>query len=213
MEKILNFFKHPITISFIILTLLTGGIYLALKYAPTESNGESAPYTERFWGREDSKIVVTIYSDLQCSFCKQFNEQAEPQLKEKYSNDIKFVYKHFPLGIHEFAQEAAEATEAAGEQGKFWEFKDLLFSRQSESNTWTRVKLTEYAKELGLDSAKFKSRLDTNYFKKAVETTTDEAVNKKIGGTPTVFINDKQITLTTDYFDSVEKEILALKGN
>lgn len=104
------------------------------------------------------------------------------------------VFRHFPLSsIHDKAATAAEATEAAAAQGKFWEMHDLLFERQRE---WGAVPAAEvgdlfadYAKELGLDVAQFSNDLETGKYRDLVDQSYQEAVSLGIGGTPTLFIN------------------------
>jgi len=103
---------------------------------------------------------------------------------------VRIVFKHLPLGFHQYAFEAAEASLAAGAQGKFWEYHDLLFQNQRKL---TRPDLEAYAGQLGLDVAKFKKALDTDQFKAQVER--DKAAAQKIGvrGTPNAFINGYNI--------------------
>ncbi|MBS3055775.1 MAG: thioredoxin domain-containing protein [Candidatus Aenigmarchaeota archaeon] len=83
-------------------------------------------------GNSSSNVVVVEFSDFQCPFCKR----AEPTIKKilsDYGDKIKFVYMDFPLTqIHRFADRAANAARCANEQGKFWEYHDILFDRQSE---------------------------------------------------------------------------------
>jgi protein-disulfide isomerase len=103
---------------------------------------------------------------------------------------VRIVFKHLPLDFHPYAFEAAEASLAAGAQGKFWEYHDLLFQNQRKL---TRPDLEAYATQLGLDLVKFKQALDTDQFKAQVER--DKGVAKKLGvrGTPNAFINGYNI--------------------
>ena len=84
-------------------------------------------------GNPNAKVAVIEYSDFECPFCRRMFSETLPKLKENFikSGEVKFVYRHFPLrSIHEDAQKAAEASECAGEQGKFWEYHDIIFQRQ-----------------------------------------------------------------------------------
>lgn len=78
-------------------------------------------------GKASAKITLVEYSDLECPFCKQFHKTME-QVIQAYPNDVKWVYRHMPLdSLHSKARTEANATECAGEQGKFWEFTDSIF--------------------------------------------------------------------------------------
>ena len=82
--------------------------------------------TDHVRGPENAKLTIIEYSDLECPFCARFHPTME-QLVEEYPNDIRWVYRHFPLRIHPGAGPKAHAAECAGEQGRFWEFTDALF--------------------------------------------------------------------------------------
>lgn len=117
-------------------------------------------------------------------------------LEEAYEGNLRIVYRHFPLtSIHDKAFAAAEATEAAGAQGKFWEMHDLLFQRQSE---WSRLSTTQfletlsgYAEELGLDTARFEQDMESHAYAEKVQKGYDEAVSIGLPGTPTIFVNGR----------------------
>jgi protein-disulfide isomerase len=192
MEKLVNFLKNPIFITLIIITIGTVGLYFLVKDGK-EKTYPDAPYVERFWGKADAKVVVEEHGDFLCPFCLQFNQGGEAGLKENYLDQIKFVYKHFP--IHNGASRAAQAAEAAGDQGKFWEYHDLLFSKQTaEGASWDSNKFTEYAKELGLDTTKFKAELVGGKYEKIVTDSETEARNRSIPGTPYIEVNGKRVT-------------------
>lgn len=116
------------------------------------------------------------------------------QLIDKYGEDFRFVYRHFPLnGIHPNAQITAEAAEAAGAQGGFWEMHDLLFERQEE---WADVPTGEmvdllagYAEELGLDAEQLRSDLENGVYTEQVSQAENDALAAQLSGTPTVVIN------------------------
>jgi protein-disulfide isomerase len=102
---------------------------------------------------------------------------------------ISVVFKHFPLGNHDKAQLAAEASMAAHAQGKFWEYHDILFQNQKALE---RYQLESYAQRLSLDMAKFKASLDEGVYTERVKE--DMAVCQKAGvrGTPTIFVNGRK---------------------
>ena len=102
---------------------------------------------------------------------------------------VSIVFKHFPLGFHDKAQLASEASMAAHNQGKFWEYHDLLFANQKALE---RFQLESYAQQLGLDMAKFKTSLDEGLYTERVKE--DMALCQKAGvrGTPTIFVNGRK---------------------
>ena len=122
------------------------------------------------------------------------------------------MFKHLPLDFHQYAFEAAEASLAAGAQGKFWEYHDLLFKNQRKL---TRPDLEAYAAQLGLDVAKFKTALDTDQFKAQVDR--DLAQAKKLGvrGTPNAFINGYNVRGAQPYsaFKTIiDRELAKARG-
>lgn len=116
-------------------------------------------------------------------------------LEEAYGDNLRVVYRHFPLTFHDKAFTAAEATEAAGAQGKFWEMHDLLFERQAEWSGLTPAQfletLADYAAELGLDVDRFTKDMENRTYAEKVQKSYDEAIRLGLPGTPTFFINGR----------------------
>src|SRR3989338_3231464 len=85
-----------------------------------------------YLGSSDAPVTIIEFSDFQCPYCAKFHFETFSQIYEKYikSGKVKFAYRHFPLSFHQNAQKAAEASECAREQEKFWEYADKLFSNQ-----------------------------------------------------------------------------------
>jgi protein-disulfide isomerase len=140
-------------------------------------------------GPRTAPVTVVAFSDFECPFCSRAVPTLK-QIEETYKGKVKIAFKHLPLSFHQNAQIAAEASMAANEQGKFWEFHDKLFENQRQLD---RASLEKYAQELNLNVAKFKAALDSGKFKKVVAD--DAAVAARIGatGTPTFFVNGKSI--------------------
>ncbi len=116
------------------------------------------------------------------------------QLQEAYGDDMQFVYRHFPLtGIHDKATLSSLAAEAAGKQGAFWEFHDLLFERQQSWSGFSPEQAKEmfanFAAELGLDRDQFLSDMDDPALQQKVDDAETAAADAGLRGTPTVFIN------------------------
>jgi protein-disulfide isomerase len=114
-----------------------------------------------------------------------------------YKGKVRLVYKHFPLGFHPNAQKAAEASECADEQGKFWEYHDKLFENQA--NGLSIDKFKQWAKDLGLDTNKFNDCLDSGKYAQKVQADYQEGAQKGVDGTPATFINGKLITGALPY--------------
>ena len=139
-------------------------------------------------GDKDAKVVIVEFSDFQCPACKAAHPIVK-RITSEYGKKILFVYRHFPLiAAHQYALKAAEAAEAAGEQGKFWEYHDLLFANQENLKT---ENLKKYAEELGLDMNKFNEALDSGKFKDKVTSDMDDGENLGVSSTPTFFINEQ----------------------
>ncbi len=114
-------------------------------------------------------------------------------LEDTYGEDFRGTFRHFVLSYHDKGQITAEAAEAAGAQGKFWEMHDLLYSRQQEWGQLTLDqmpdKLVEYAEELGLDTERFAQELEDQVYKEKVDADTRIAIEVGLGGTPSYVIN------------------------
>jgi protein-disulfide isomerase len=153
-----------------------------------------------FLGNPNAKVTVVEFSDFQCTFCDQFENDTYPQIYDEYikTNKIKFVFRHYPLvSIHPTAQKAAEASECANEQGKFWEYHKLLFTNQS---IWSPLLLddalnsfTDYATQLGLDAKTFRSCIDSDKFAQNIQEDITDGNKAYIDGTPTFFINGTRL--------------------
>ncbi|HEX4016312.1 MAG TPA: Na+/H+ antiporter NhaA [Frankiaceae bacterium] len=139
-------------------------------------------------GPRESLITIVEYGDFQCPYCGQ----AEPIVREFLAGhaDVRYVWRHLPLhDVHPQAQIAAEAAEAAANQGKFWELHDLLLTRQDHLKS---PDLANYAAELGLDVERFKDELNRHVNASRVADDLDSASLSSVSGTPTFFINGRR---------------------
>lgn len=141
------------------------------------------------FGAADAKVTIVEFSDFQCPYCSKAAD-VTTQVKAKYGDKVRVVFRHFPLSFHKEAHLASQASMAASDQGKFWEYHDLLFKNQK---ALTRPDLEKYAQELKLDMAKFKKTLDDGTYKAMVDG--DFALGQEVGvdGTPTMFINGTRV--------------------
>ncbi len=138
-------------------------------------------------GSASAPITIIEFSDYQCPFCQQWQQQVLPQIKDKYGDKVRLVYRNFPLySIHPEAESASEAAECAGEQKKYWEYHDLLFSGQKDLGSTT---YTDYAQSLGLNMDSFKKCVDEHRYQSTVKADFDYASQLGVRSTPTFFIN------------------------
>ncbi|WP_281255467.1 DsbA family protein [Cystobacter ferrugineus] len=140
------------------------------------------------FGPKDAKVTIVEWSDFECPFCGRVGPTLK-QIKETYPKDVRVVFRHQPLPFHPNAKPAAEASMAAHEQGKFWEYHDKLFANQRALD---RASLEKYAQELGLDVARFKAALDSGKFRAKVEADSSAGAAVGANGTPTFFVNGRE---------------------
>lgn len=154
---------------------------------PTAGNGP-------FIGKADAPVTFIEFTDFQCPFCQRHFQQTFPDLKKNYvdTGKIKYVIRYFPLSFHANAQKAAETAACANDQGKFWEMHDKLFTTQ---NDWQGLDAATaattfkgYAKDVGLDAAKFATCLDTSANAALVQKDEADGSAAGIDGTPGFWI-------------------------
>lgn len=148
-------------------------------------------------GKNDAKITIVEFSDLQCLFCRRFWSDTLPQLKKEYIDKglVKLVYRHYPLPatLHPAARDLSEASECANDQGKFWEFHDESFKQQAAKGEGTIAITTEditsYASTIGLDIATFNDCFSNKKNTKKIDTDMADGQKVNVSSTPTFFIN------------------------
>lgn len=143
----------------------------------------------------EGAVTIVEFSDFQCPACLSVQVPLK-QILKKFEGKVSFVYRHFPLSsIHKNAQLAAQAAEAAGLQGKFFEMHDLLFAKQIE---WSGLptpteKFVSYASEIGLDKDKFGKDLESSAVKELVSADSLSAARYRLTGTPSFFVNGMKV--------------------
>lgn len=157
-------------------------------------------------GSDSAKVTVVEFSDFQCPACKAAQPTVQ-SLLTKYGNNLRFVYRHFPLPSHEFGFSAAEAAEAAGLQGKpalpagrFWEMHDKLFDISPDLG---KDKLVQAAKDLGLNIDKFNKDMDSDSIRQKVLNDQTDGNTLGVNATPTFFVNGTKLVGAAD----LDKEI------
>ena len=161
-------------------------------------------------GPVDAPIVLVEFSDFQCPFCQRATGTLV-ELIERYEDQIRFVYKDYPLPSHPDAFKAAEAGNCAHEQGMFWEFHDKMFVSQDALDV---PSLTGYASELGLDATAFSSCLAEGRYTQRVQQDIQIGQRYGVSSTPTVFINGRPVegAVPIEAFDQIILEELAASG-
>ena len=176
---------------------ITGAVVQgANKEKPTNSgNGGSVDISNSYFkGEEDAPVTMIEFSDFQCPFCGRFFTQTLPLIQEQYINagKVKFVYKDFPLeSIHPMALPAALAARCAGEQGKFWEYHDMIFENQALLSDSI---LRQWASDLGLNTANFNSCLDSQKYLSEIRQDLQEGEAAGVRGTPGFLVNGQLIS-------------------
>lgn len=156
-------------------------------------------------GSDNAPVTMIIFTDFKCGFSKAFFNDTFPLIKQNYidTGKVKFVYRDFTL----WGNEVAEAAECADEQGKFWEYFDLIFENRDNLDT---VSLKQYATDLNLDTNAFNTCLDTGEMTSEVEADKTDGSSYGVTGTPTFFINDQKIVGAQPYsnFESIIEQEL-----
>lgn len=171
--------------------IIVGGAYLS--GSGQSGDGEPVHQPERLvrdespvLGPDDAKVTVVEFGDFQCPACGALHPVLKQIKEDNKDNSVKFVYRHFPLPQHQFAQLASEASIEAQQQGKFFEYHDALFENQ---DALEREDLERYAQELELDMDSLRKALDDKIHKDVVSRDEQDARALGVSGTPTVYIN------------------------
>ena len=164
---------------------------------PLKSLSSAATGAEPAHAKGDENAVVTLeeFADFECPPCARLHAELK-KLKEEYGESARFVFRHYPLESHKHAAEAAKAAEAAGMQGKFWEMHNILFERQDE---WSSAENTpqlfvDYARSLALDIERFKQDMNSEQVNNRVTADRKRGESIDIEGTPSLFINGKEVS-------------------
>ncbi len=171
---------------------LTAAMCLFLGACGVDTTGISEESSRPPKGNATSTVVVMEFADLQCPACKAAHEQLSSALLQQFGSRIRFEFKHFPLrSLHRFALDAALASECAADQGKFWEFLDLNYAKQSELSA--EALATVWPAQLKLDMDLYTRCYESKIKRDVVMA--DYADGQKLGveGTPTFFVNGVKV--------------------
>jgi hypothetical protein len=163
------------------------------------------PARDHVRGPVDAPLTLVEYGDFECPFCGRATGTVE-ELRAHFGDRLRYVFRHVPLvDVHPHARLAAEAAEAAGAQGRFWELHDRLFADQDRL---TAADLLEHAAAAGLDVPRFARDLGSSRFARRVEEDVESAEASGVAGTPTFFVNGRRHTGPFDT-DSLAAALLA----
>ena len=192
-------------INFLVIPIIIGIIFGAIMVTNQEKsdnnsmnlNKENLLYGSTILGNSNAKISIVEFGDYQCTFCYKFHKDTMKQIVEKYveNGDVNFVYRDFPLN-GESSIMASEASYCAQEQGKFWQYHDILYENWGGENTgWiTNEVLLGFAKDTGLNLNEFNSCMNDSIYRQKVLNNEEFAKKINVDATPSFMIfNDKEI--------------------
>ena len=146
-------------------------------------------------GPDDAVVTVVEFSDFECPYCKRVLPALE-QVKNNFRDEVRLVFRQYPLGMHANAAKAAEASLCARDQGKFWEMHDLLFEEQGKLKV---ADLKDKAGRLGLDEDAFAECLDSSQYAEDVSKDITEGSRAGVSGTPAMFVNGRFVSGAVPY--------------
>jgi protein-disulfide isomerase len=159
-------------------------------------------------GPQDAPVVIVEFADYECPYCQRIHPDLK-KLQDDFPGKVAVAFKDFPLPMHRNSGKAAEAARCAGEQGRFWDFHDVLFENTQRLEP---AQLKEYARRLELDGARFDQCLDRGEQAAAVRSDLAQAQRLGLSGTPSLFINGRFLSGAVKYGalrEIVEQELAA----
>lgn len=179
----------------------------------------------RALGDPNAPVKIDVYEDFQCPACKNFSEDVEPEIVEQYvaSGDVYYTFRHFPFiddaSVRKESDQSANASMCAADQGRFWDYHDVLFANWNgeNQNAFSDKRLVAFAESIGLNMDAFNDCFQANTFENEIETDLAAGRMKGVQGTPSVFVNGEQLTPGfVPSFDEISQKvesILAESGN
>ncbi len=170
--------------------LITASVVLLT--ACVDTTGVKTESTKSPRGNANASVTLTEYGDYQCPACGVAEAILVQPLLEKYGERVRFEFKQFPLRqIHPYAQEAAEATECAADQGKFWEMHEMMYKNQKNLNS---KNIRAWAEEITLDTDLFGRCLKSKIKKSVVQQDYAAGTELGVNSTPSFFVNGEKVT-------------------
>lgn len=195
--------QYSLIIGIIVLVVIAVAAFAILGQGSSATPAQPAEIsTDKSIGSPNAPVVVVEYADFQCPYCKQFALGPEQQLRKEYvdSGKVRFAFRHLAF-IGTESVWAAEATECANEQNRFWDYQDKLYQEQGAENsgTFSQENLKRFAADLKLDTQKFNECLDTNKYQAKIDQDMAEAQRLGVNSTPTLFVNGQLVRNGSDY--------------
>jgi len=166
------------------------------------------------WGPADAPVKVVEYSNFGCSHCKEFAVDDGKRLRQEYEagGKVRFEFMPFSLGSPD-PDNAANAAICAADQGRFWDYHDLLFARQLVSaDVFSAASLKQYGQQLGLDATKFNQCVDTGAHADQVHQASQQGSSMGVNATPTIFVNSERVVGAVPYDQLKSKVDAALQA-
>jgi len=153
-------------------------------------------------GAISAPVLIEVWVDFQCPACRNFSADVEHQIIETYvaTGKARYVFRHFPFlddrVISKESDQAANASMCASEQGRFWDYHDILFANWNSENAgaFSDKRLVAYAESLGLDMDNFNSCFKANRYKEQIDNDFEAGTSAGVKGTPSLFVNGEHIT-------------------
>jgi protein-disulfide isomerase len=164
-------------------------------------------------GSSDAPVTIVEFTDYDCPYCRRYYHETFPQIMERYGDQIRYVMRHFPLAsMHPEAVKAAEAAECAAEDGRFWEFHDLIMQGVPSLAVES---LKEYAADIGVNTTAFNRCLDDGVKATAVQQDLRDGYMHGVRGTPNFFVNGYSLSgaQPIDVFSAYIEAAIADGGN
>jgi protein-disulfide isomerase len=174
---------------------------------------ERAKATGNTLGDATAPVTLEVYADFQCPACGQFDRTSLKEIEDKYvkAGKVRVVFNHYAF-IGDESTRAAEASECANDQGKFWEYADTLFNNQAGENqgAFADAKLEGFAQQLGLNMDQFKTCMGNRTHLAKIQTSTQNGSQRGINSTPTLFINGQMVrgAISLAKFESIAGSLL-----
>lgn len=174
-------------------------------------------------GNPNAPVTIEVFEDFQCPACVSYTENIERQIMEELvaSGQVYYVFRHYPFLDNNAAtkesDQAANASMCAAEQGRFWDYHDIVFANWKNENegAYSNRRLVAFAEELDLDMRQFNACFEDNTYKSVIDQDISEGTSMGVQGTPSVFVNGK--ILTPGYipsYDEIKTEVdRLLSGN
>lgn len=172
-----------------------------------------ADETDHIWGDLNAPVKMVVYSDFECPFCYDFHSTTQ-EIKDEFGDRVAVIFRHYFLSSHSNALLAAQASECAGEQDKFWPMYDKLFEDGRAGNL-NMEEFKQDAEDLGLNQAKFNKCLDEEKYRDKILAQKQEGKEAGVIGTPTIFVGNEIYPGAypfTDFTDSRGREVEGMRS-